>query len=261
MPLNLHGSPMLRPPEMERRLQPGGEQDQLAHFLRTASRNRELLDCPLSEAISLIFTLEECVETSKRTRAEAFIRDCFAAGHDAQISQFLPRLFQLETRRGELAAAFGMRCAKDQPLFLEHYLDRPIELELATMLDHVPSRDKIVEIGNLAAALPGAVRWLIVALTVRLFQEDYEWVAFTGTKELRNGFRRLGLRPITLRAADITRLDETEHHKWGSYYTNRPLVMAGNIGYGYHEMKKSMRFPKPGQVSLSSGKTLPGQGT
>ena len=154
------------------------------------------------------------------------------------------------TRRGELAAAFGLRCARNQELFLEHYLDQPIELELASLVGHAPSRANIVEIGNLAAALSGAVRWLIVALAVELFQEGYEWVVFTGTQELRNGFRRLGLRPVTLCAADINRLAQAERDQWGSYYTNRPLVMAGNIGYGHQEMRRHMRFPKPGYPHL-----------
>lgn len=242
----------LRPPEMERRTHAGTEHDQLAYFLRTALRNREVQDCPLSEAISRLFTLSECQDETERTSTETFIRDCFAAEHNAQVTRFMPRLFQLKTRRGELAAAFGIRCAKGQELFLEHYLDQPIELELAAQLEHVPPRESIVEIGNLAAALPGAVRWLIVALTVELFHEGYEWVVFTGTQELRNGFRRLGLRPVTLCSASINRLNESEQRNWGSYYTNNPLVMAGNIGFGYHEMKNHIRFPKPGEISPSS---------
>jgi len=243
-----HHHPVLTPPEMERRTRLDSEQDRLALFLRTALLNREVVDCSLSDAISRIFSLQECIDPDERAGVERFISGCFESEHGAHITHFMPRLFRLVTRRGELAAAFGTRCAGSERLFLENYLDQPIELELAMRLGYVPARNKIVEVGNLAAALPGAVRWLIVALTVRLYQEGYEWVVFTGTQELRNGFHRLGLRPITLHIADVNRLDETERDQWGSYYANNPLVMAGNIGYGYDEMKSFVRFPKPGEV-------------
>ena len=247
--------PLLPPPEMERRRQLNSEHDRLAIFLRTALSNREAADCSLIDAISRFFCLDECFEAGERARVQRFISDCFQSEHGAHITHFMPRLFRLMTRRGELAAAFGIRGAAGERLFLETYLENPIEQELAIRLGYAPPRNKIVEVGNLAAALPGAVRWLIVALTVRLHQEGYEWVVFTGTQELRNGFHRLGLRPIILHDADITALDESEQAQWGSYYSNSPLVMAGNIGYGYNEIKSFMRFPKPGEAhDKSSGK-------
>lgn len=52
-----------------------------------------------------------------------------------------------------------------------------------------------MEVGNLAAASPGAARLLIVALTDLLVALGYRWVTFTGTLGLLNSFQRLGPHP------------------------------------------------------------------
>lgn len=207
-----------------------------------AGLGKDFEDCALCMAMSRLFTLQECGQ-EQQLRAERFIHDCFQSAYGADVTHFMPRLFELQTRRGEVVAAFGVRSASAEPLFLEHYLDQPVEQVLEQKLGKPLQRDKIVEVGNLAAIYPGAARWLIVALTIKLYQSGFEWVVFTGTQELRNGFRRLGLHPVMLGPADIARLPEDERLAWGSYYDNQPMVMAGNIGYGYCEMKHMHHLP------------------
>jgi hypothetical protein len=172
----------------------------------------------------------------ERGEIERFIQHCFAAAHGAHIGHFMPRLLSLRSRHGELIAAFGLRPAADSKLFLETYLDQPIEAVLQNQLRTPVRREEIVEVGNLSALYPGAARWLIVALTSLLFSEGYKWVVFTGTSSLRNGFRRLGLQPVTLGAATLDRLPSSQRLDWGSYYDHAPVVMAGNIEYGYHAL-------------------------
>jgi len=119
---------------------------------------------------------------------------------------------------------------------LENYLERPVEEVLQTHLAQEIRREGIVEVGNLSALYPGAARWLIVAVTALLYGEGYRWVTFTGTATLRNGFYRLGLRPVELGAATLGHLPERERADWGSYYDNAPTVMAGDIAHGYHSL-------------------------
>ncbi|MBI5918734.1 MAG: thermostable hemolysin [Nitrosomonadales bacterium] len=236
---------VMTPPDIKPHTATAEWQKELARFLLSAGKSREFKDCNLCDTLSQLFDLIAC-EGEDRRLTEEFIRECFRSAHQAEVTTFMPRLFELVTKRGEMTAAFGVRGADEGRLFLENYLDRPIEDELEAKLGIRPARNKIVEVGNLAAIYPGAVRWLIVALTAELYQEGYEWVVFTGTSELRNGFHRLGLRPTVLAPASIESLPADERARWGSYYDTLPSVMAGNISFGYNEIKHSCQFPKAG---------------
>lgn len=203
----------------------------------------EFLDYPESAAdvevlntrLAQVFDLREH-HADQRGEIENFIHQCFAAAHGARISQFMPRLLSLRARGGGLIAAFGLRAAADSRLFLETYLNRPVEAVLQARLGQAVRREDIIEVGNLSALYPGAARWLIVALTAMLHDEGYKWVVFTGTAALRNGFGRLGLRPVELGAATLEHLNPQDRADWGSYYEHAPMVMAGDIGYGYRAL-------------------------
>lgn len=189
----------------------------------------------LNLRLAQVFDLREH-GAEHRSEIEGFIRQCFAAAHGARISHFMPRLLSLSTKRGDLIAAFGLRAASDTRLFLETYLDQPIEQVLQAQLGQPVRREEIIEVGNLSALYPGAARWLIVALTAMLHGEGYKWVTFTGTAALRNGFGRLGLRPVELGAATLDHLPPLDRADWGCYYDHAPKVMAGDIAYGYRAL-------------------------
>lgn len=171
-----------------------------------------------------------------RAEVEEFIGARFSEMHGAQIRQFMPRLLSLRSKRGDLIAAFGLRSAETSSLFLENYLSQPIESVLQSRLSQPVAREEIIEVGHLSALYPGAARWLIVAVTALLQQEGYRWVAFTGTAGLRNGFHRLGLRPVELGDATLAHLPESQRAAWGSYYDHGPKVMAGDIAHGYQAL-------------------------
>lgn len=189
----------------------------------------------LRARLAEVFDVREHLGTA-RFEIETFIRQCFAEAHGARVTHFMPRLFSLRAKGGDLIAAFGLRPAASERLFLETYLDRPIEAELRQRLGVSVRREEIIEVGNLSALYPGAARWLIVALTAMLYEEGYRWVVFTGTAALRNGFTRLGLRPVELGEATLGHLQPQERADWGSYYAHAPKVMAGDIAYGYRAL-------------------------
>ena len=178
------------------------------------------------------FVLREDFAT-ERGDTESFIQQCFATAYGARIARFMPRLLSLHTARGDLVAALGLREAADSSLYLETYLDQPIEDILHARLGKAVGRNEIIEVGNLSTIHPGTVRWLIVALTSKLHAEGYKWVTFTGTSALRNAFCRLGLRPVKLGVATSEHLPPAERILWGSYYDQQPMVMAGDIVDGY----------------------------
>jgi len=168
---------------------------------------------------------------AERAEVERFIRFRFASSFGALVDAFMPRLFSLRSETGELCGAFGLRNAARR-LFLEQYLDFPIEHEIALRCGHIVQRRVVVEAGQFCGIYPGVVRSMIRLLTQHLHCEGFEWVAFTGTAPLQNAFSRLGLSPIDIHAADVARLPEAERSAWGSYYHHRPRVLVGHIGEG-----------------------------
>ena len=168
------------------------------------------------------------VGSAERPEIESFIRRGFERAYRARITRFMPRLMAL--RRGSsLAAACGLRSAATRPLFLETYLDRPIETALSAAAGRPIARSSIIEVGNLVVARAGGARRLIVHLTHYLGAAGADWVVFTAVPALRNNFTRLGIPLETLGAADSSRLDEAERADWGDYYTLGPMVTAVRV--------------------------------
>jgi len=87
----------------------------------------------------------------RRRALEDFIRARFAEHYGARVRHFMPELLGLEAVDGELHGALGCRRAGEQPLFLERYLDLPIEDALAQRYRCAVDRADIVEVGNFAA--------------------------------------------------------------------------------------------------------------
>jgi len=168
---------------------------------------------------------------AQRARTERFISDCFLARFGSSINAFMPRLFSVEDDKGATHGAFGLRSAA-QRLFLEQYLDAPVDMLLSQVARQPVARNGIVEVGHFSGTFPGALRAMIELLIVHLYREGHEWVVFTGTVDLRNAFGRLGLTPIDLGAAEIDRLPPAQRDAWGSYYEHAPHVLAGRIQDG-----------------------------
>lgn len=178
-----------------------------------------------------------------------FIRDCFARRHGAHLRRLMPRLVGVRDAAGALIAGFGLRSAAAGPLFLEHYLDAPVELTLALTFGERIRREQILEVGNLSATDTAATRWLLIAMTLLLHGEGVPWIAFTGTRRVYNGLLRLGLRPQLLAQASPERLTEAERAQWGRYYDKGPQVFAGSVAGGYETL-----CARPGLAAVIDGR-------
>lgn len=166
-------------------------------------------------------------ESDRRPEAEAFIKRIFAERYNAHVTTFAPNLVALE-QRGRIVAAAGWRSAQTAPLFLERYLDTPIEHAMAHLAPSPIERHHIVEVGHLAAQKPGSSIYLFRALASYLHAEGFAWVASTATQELVGLFARLGLPPLALAAANPERL-HGQASNWGSYYDTQPIVAVGKL--------------------------------
>lgn len=165
-----------------------------------------------------------------------FIRRRFRQAYDALPALRIPQLLALTTGHGSLLAAVGIRNAFGERLFLEDYTDLPVEQLIPAAI--TPKRKVIAEVAHLAGVEPGVSRFLFPALTVWLKSQGYQWVAFTGTEQLRNSFQRLGIRIHPIANADPARLADGGKG-WGRYYDNQPMVMVGSVDEGYRAIRAS----------------------
>lgn len=159
-----------------------------------------------------------------RQQLEAFIRLRFFDVHGAHIEHFMPQLVGLEDDQGIPRGALGYRGAATEPLYLEQYLDRPIEQAIGR---EGLSRQHIVEVGNLAGAGCRATLYLARRLPRLLLDHGFEWITFTATRPVRYMLQQLGAPLLDLGPAQRGRLDSTAQQQWGQYYRQAPRVMAG----------------------------------
>jgi len=185
-----------------------------------------------------------------RAAVSQFILSRFRRDYDARLTHLMPRLFSLSTPEGEMMAAFGLREAAETKLFMECYLDEPVEARIARLAGRTVARERIVEVGNLAAR-PGGARAMIALLTRHLYELDFEWVTFTGVALLRAAFQRLSLHPLEIARATPDRLSETERQAWGRYFEGRPIVMAGHVPSGYRVLSRAYRSQLAAQAEAA----------
>lgn len=168
------------------------------------------------------------VDAAARPGIERFIFDAYHSAYGARITSFMPHLAALH-RDEELLAACGLRSAACEALFLETYLQRPVEDVLGGVTRTRVRRDEIVEVGNLAIARPGAARMLIERLTAHLHRRGERWVVFTAVPVLRNNFQRLHIPLHVLGDARPENLTLEARQQWGRYYECSPRVSAVRV--------------------------------
>lgn len=173
-----------------------------------------------------------------RARVESFIARRFRQAHGACIHSFLPTLITLETVAGDIQAAIGVRSAHSEKLFLEQYLNQPIEAAIGQESQSRCRRRDVIEVGNLAGGSRGISRCFFAVLSAVLQDWGARWLACTGTTEVVNVFHRLGISPLSLAPADPACLADAGAD-WGSYYAHRPVVMVGDIAQGLGRVRQS----------------------
>lgn len=161
-----------------------------------------------------------------RPALEDYVRAGFERSHRAHVSSFMPTLLALRDRGARLCGVVGFRGAADARLYVEHYLDVPVERAITTATGRPVARASIVEVGNLAAANCRSARHLAARLPRVLLAARYEWLVFTGTRVVREILAGFGAPLLDLGPADRARLPAGED-AWGGYYDAEPRVTAG----------------------------------
>ncbi|MDQ6970386.1 MAG: thermostable hemolysin [Mariprofundus sp.] len=173
----------------------------------------------------------------ERKQAIDFVSHVFKRAYGANVEHFLPYMMRVRNKHLQYRSVLGYRDAASGPLYLEYYLDEPIEQAISSYLGYPVDRSKIVEVGNLAEAEAGDARMAIIGATAYFYAAGYRWVAFTGVRRLRNAFSKLGLSPKQLIAADERRLPAGDIEQWGTYYKGDPVVCFGSLEDGHNNLQ------------------------
>jgi hypothetical protein len=161
-----------------------------------------------------------------RAEVEGFIKTVFAQVYGANITEFMPHLVALRDSNGVLMAAFGLRPAAMETLFLEQYIDIPIDELLTQRLGRNIVRNQITCIGNLAVANPRNAGVLIAHVIQHSLDIGIEWAVATAHHSLQNGLIKAGRDVYALTPADPARLSAEALSQWGSYYRHLPQIVA-----------------------------------
>lgn len=167
--------------------------------------------------------------SAERPRLESFIRDGFRRSHGAAVQSFMPVLLGLLDHDGGILGVAGYRAAARERLYLEHYLDQPIEEVIGRLHPgQCAERSGIAEIGNFACADSSSAQTLMGVLADFLHDQEQRWVVFTATRTVRKITRRLGMGLTEIGRADAARV-ASGTDDWGSYYSSDPRVMLGFV--------------------------------
>lgn len=164
----------------------------------------------------------------RRKEAEQYVRARFLRTHAAHIATFMPTLLLLIDASNTISAVAGHRSADEESLFLERYLNRPIEECLADATGARAKRAQIVEIGNFAADDPRAARAIMSLMAPYLLARGKVWITFTATVSIRRLLLSLGAPCVELGKADGACVRGGDD-QWGNYYARDPRVMAGYL--------------------------------
>jgi hypothetical protein len=162
---------------------------------------------------------------------ERYVQQAFALKHSAQVRSFMPMLLALQGRGGRVCGVTGYRQAGVEDLFLERYLDRPVQHAIAAASGTDVNRAQVVEVGNLASLSCRAAVHLVALLPQHLMQQGQRWVVFTATQGVRHILQRFRA-PLYELAPARAECVSGQGDDWGSYYRTDPRVMAGYLPDG-----------------------------
>lgn len=165
--------------------------------------------------------------SSLRSSLEARVRSGFGHHFNACIEGFMPDLAVYDHVTGA-SGVIGIRSAADEKLFLESYLDHPVETVVHLVSGDVVERRAVVEVGQFVVDDRDIVADFFRDLVPFLLSQGFGWVCFTGTNRVRALLARIGFAgfPVTLAARE--RLGESVD-QWGSYYDHEPVVIIGKL--------------------------------
>nr|WP_136250910.1 thermostable hemolysin [Ningiella ruwaisensis] len=200
--------------------------------------NIVLTDSKCAKATKYAFEISAYQKkTSDRANVERFIKNGFLRVYGANIKISMPILIAI--RRGEYKAALGIRSANDR-LFIEQYLKRPIEAELAG-INRLVQRSQIAEVGHLFSNTNRFALPLLLTSGVSLFMNEYRYLTFCATQRVQDIIKGAGIPLHELAEAKAEKLAGNINN-WGSYYLTQPRVVAISTKEIIHAINRTKAY-------------------
>lgn len=165
---------------------------------------------------------------ARRAELERFVTDVYAHAYHADLHEFPPLLAAITDSNDAPVGVIGARPAAAETLFLEQYLDAPVECFVSASLRMPVPRQRIAEVGSLASTTPGFGKALMSSLAAYLDGAGFDVVVFTATRQLRNSIRKWNATTFDFGPASGERLGE-DKARWGAYYDTDPHVLAVDL--------------------------------
>jgi len=143
--------------------------------------------------------------------------------------QFIAYMGQDDDGRDEVEACIGISFVEKGPVFVERYLDAPIQDVLSAAAGQEVRREQVLQLGSVASIrnLAGAEIYRAMPLIQTCLGRSY--AVMTMTNRSAALAKRLGLISHPLCEADGTRLGAEELADWGTFYDQRPSVRWGRL--------------------------------
>ena len=186
----------------------------------------------VTEAVNGIYQASEGDDLHRT--ATQFTREQYKERFSSELTEFYPNTVSVY-EDGVLTAVAGFRGAGTGKLFLEQYLDTPIEDCIWEKFTPPAERHEIVELGGFAATTRHAALALMQYLAPTLYELGYKKLVCTANKPIQMCLRKLGLEPIFVADADEAKLTESNEN-WGTYYKGHPQIFTGDIKAGIQAM-------------------------
>lgn len=156
-----------------------------------------------------------------------FARQAYEKRLSCELEHYYPA-YLVYGNSQEIYAVVGMRCAIDEPLFIEHYLDKPIE----QLLDGGRTdRADIVELGCFAANDTRSAFHLMAGSAAYLQSKGFGYVVCAANRSIQRCLSKLNIPVDILGNVDPSRVPGGAD-AWGNYYEGDPRIMAGSIHAG-----------------------------
>ncbi|MCW5253060.1 thermostable hemolysin [Streptomyces sp. SHP 1-2] len=157
----------------------------------------------------------------------------FAESFGAEVSPdpdlFIRYIEHDATGREEIQACAGISYPENGEVFLEQYLDAPVEEILSAHAGEFVDRRDILQVSSIASVRPSAGMELIQAFPLVFACLGRPYAAMTMTGRLAAVMQRVGVVLHPVCQADGSRLPAAELARWGRYYATRPVVGYGHI--------------------------------
>lgn len=192
-----------------------------------------------------------------RGSVETFIWKGFKKHYQADIQHFLPNLISIGPEEKAISA-LGFRSAARTSLFIEQYLDLPIEsyfqnesyLKYAScfkndfyLKDEYIKRHQIAEIGNLYGTNKLMTCQLFVITALALSRAGFIKLVFCATPQVKTTMQALQMTTQFIAKADPERIG-SQIDCWGEYYKTSPELLAIDLRQAEFLISQSSHFSK-----------------